>query len=109
MFRNYLIIAWRNLIRQRVFSLINIAGLSVGLAACLLIALFVADEMTFDRFHKNADQIYRVIFYKKLPGQEVETIAVHSALGDVLKQEFPEVAATTRLSNHREAQFFYKN
>ncbi|HEY1214046.1 MAG TPA: ABC transporter permease, partial [Bryobacteraceae bacterium] len=58
MFRNYLTIALRTIARNRVFSLINIVGLSIGLACCLLIFLYAKDELTFDRFHRNVDRLY---------------------------------------------------
>ena len=61
MFSNYLKTAWRNLIKNKVFSFINIAGLSVGMAACLLILQYVSFELSYDRFNKNAADIYRVI------------------------------------------------
>jgi hypothetical protein len=60
MFRNYITIALRNLTRNRVFSFINIAGLSLGLACCLLILLYAKDELSFDRFQKNGASLYRI-------------------------------------------------
>ncbi|HWB26484.1 MAG TPA: ABC transporter permease [Chitinophagaceae bacterium] len=60
MFRNYFKIAWRNLLRNKIYSLINIAGLSIGLACAMLIMLYVQDEVSYDRFHKNASQVYRI-------------------------------------------------
>lgn len=61
MFRNYLLTAWRNLLRSRVYSIINIAGLTLGLTCVMLIVLYVKDEVSYDRFHKNAENIYRVV------------------------------------------------
>ena len=60
MFKNYIKIAFRSLLRGKAHSLINILGLSLGIGVCILIVLFVRDEWTFDKFHKNADRIYRV-------------------------------------------------
>ncbi len=60
MFRNYFKTAWRNLTRNKVYSFINIAGLSFGLACAMLIMLYVKDEISFDRFHKNVNDIYRI-------------------------------------------------
>ena len=60
MFRNYFKTAFRNLARNKVYSFINIAGLSMGLACAMLIMLYVKDEVSFDRFHKNASNIYRI-------------------------------------------------
>jgi len=55
---NYIKIAWRNLTKQKLYSLINISGLAVGLAVCMMIMMYVAHEMSYDRFHKNADRIF---------------------------------------------------
>jgi putative ABC transport system permease protein len=52
-FKNYLIIAFRNILKQKTYSLINIAGLAIGIACCILILLFVNDELNYDKFHKN--------------------------------------------------------
>lgn len=60
MFRNFLKIAWRNLIKNKVFSFINIAELAIGLSCFLLIALYVMDELNYDRYNINADRIYRI-------------------------------------------------
>src|SRR5678815_1161619 len=60
MFRNYFKIAFRNLARNKIYSFINIAGLGIGLACALLIMLYVKDEVSFDRFHKNVNNIYRI-------------------------------------------------
>ena len=61
MFRNYLVVAWRNLVRQRLYSAINVAGLAIGMACCVLILLFVQDELSYDRFNGKAARIYRII------------------------------------------------
>ena len=60
MFRNYLVIAFRNILRHFSVSSMNLAGLSLGLACTMMIFLWVTDELSFDRFHKNADRLYRV-------------------------------------------------
>src|SRR6478752_8668250 len=60
MFKNYFKTAFRNLVRKKVYSFINIAGLSLGLACTMLIILYVKDEVSFDRFHKNVNNIYRI-------------------------------------------------
>ncbi|MEM6843865.1 MAG: ABC transporter permease, partial [Bacteroidota bacterium] len=61
MLRSYLKIAYRNLLKNKVFSLINILGLAIGMAACLLILQYVTFELSYDNFHKKGDQIYRVV------------------------------------------------
>src|SRR5215470_15580942 len=61
MFKNYFKTAFRNLARNKVYSFINVAGLSLGLACAMLIMLYVKDEVSFDRFHKNVNNIYRIV------------------------------------------------
>lgn len=89
MLRNYIKIAWRNLTRNRSFTLINTLGLSVGLAVCLVIMLFVVRELTFDTFHEASDRIYRVVAQEK-EGGEVRP-ALMEDLGMSLDAEYPEV------------------
>ena len=60
MLRSYLLVAWRNLSRNKALSFINIAGLAIGLACCMLIVLYTKDEVSFDRFHAKKDQLYRL-------------------------------------------------
>ncbi len=61
MLKNYLITAIRNILRHKTYSFINIAGLAVGMAACLLILLYVEHELSYDRFHERVDRIYRIV------------------------------------------------
>jgi len=72
---NYLSVAWRNLLKNKLHSSINIFGLSIGLATCMMIALYVRDETTFDRFWAKADSLYRIDTYITLPGQETRAVA----------------------------------
>lgn len=60
MFKNYLKVAFRNILKHKFFSFINILGMTIGVTACLLIALYVSDELSYDRFHEHADRIYQV-------------------------------------------------
>ena len=77
MIRNYLKIAWRNLWRSKGFSFINITGLAAGLACFIIIALYVADELSYDRYHEKADRIYRINSYILFGGNELN-LAVSS-------------------------------
>ena len=96
MLNNYLKTAWRNLKRYKGYSFINIAGLAVGMAAFILIMLFVQYELSYDRYHKNADKIYRVIEEK--PGQASPISAeIPSPMAPVLMDEYPEVISATRI------------
>ncbi|WP_421827403.1 ABC transporter permease [Larkinella sp.] len=92
MFRNYLKIAWRNLKRNKTFSLINILGLALGMACSLVILLWVQDERAMDRFHANDDRIYRVMENQAWAGQDVSTTpSTPGILAENLKKDFPEV------------------
>ena len=97
MLRNYLKIAWRNLLRNRAFAAINIVGLAIGMATCLLIGLFVFDELSYDRFHTNADRIYRVVLRGKLNGEQIREANVMPPVAQTLQSRFPEVQQTMRL------------
>ncbi len=98
MFRNYLAAALRNLVRNRVYASINIAGLALGFTAALLIALFVRDELSYDRFFPDYQHIYLVGSETSLPGRATETPDVTPGdLAPLLKADFPEVGAITRL------------
>lgn len=97
MIRNYLKIAWRNLTKNKGFSIINITGLSSGLACFILIALYVMDELSYDKYNQKADRIYRVDTDIRFGGNEFR-MAVNSApMGTVLKKEYPQVQQYTRV------------
>jgi putative ABC transport system permease protein len=98
MLKNYWMVAWRNLVRNKLFSFINIAGLAIGLSVCLLIYQYVQFEQSYDRFHKNAGQIYRVpITYPKSTSLSAGTATNHPAVGPAMKADFPEVEEFARL------------
>ena len=88
--------AIRNLKRQKVYSFINIAGLSVGLACCILIVLYVHFELSFDGHHQNADRIYRVIEIEYRDGKQDFSASAPAPLGPALAQEFPEISRSVR-------------
>lgn len=98
MLRSYFIVAWRNLLRNKVFSLINISGLAIGLAVGFLIYQYVQVELSYDRFHKNADRIYRLpISYSGSFSSLRPSATTHPAMGPMLKADLPEVEDFTRL------------
>ncbi|WKN41008.1 ABC transporter permease [Tunicatimonas pelagia] len=96
MIKNYLKIAFRNLLKQRFYSVINVLGLAIGLAVCLLIALFVLDEMSYDRYHTNADQIYRVRLSYSLGGQSGDFPIASAPLARTMAETYPEVENAVR-------------
>jgi putative ABC transport system permease protein len=100
MFNNYLKIALRNIFKHKGYSLINIIGLAIGMACCLLILLYVNDELSYDRYHENADRIYRVIEEVRLEGVGEESSSMPFPTGDTLPMEYPDaVEASVRFFN----------
>jgi putative ABC transport system permease protein len=97
MFFNYLKTSIRNLLRYKGYTLINIAGMTLGLAAAILILLFVLDELSYDRFHKDADRIYRVSVQAKVQGPELHAAVSCVPIGPTLVKEQPGVEQYTRL------------
>jgi putative ABC transport system permease protein len=109
MFKSYMTIALRILSKQKIYALINIAGLSIGIACTLFIFLWVKDELSFDRYHKNADRIYRVIKHGKGGGKESYTAMSPAPLAKALCDEFPEILHATRISDDSSRFFRYKD
>ncbi len=98
MLRNYMKIALRNIIRQKGFSFINIVGLAVGMTCCILILLWIQDEMSYDRFHENADTLYRVTEHQYNSSGDYFPVTVTPwPLAEGLKEEYPEIIESARL------------
>ncbi len=97
MLRNYIKTAIRSLIKNKGFTAINVLGLALGLAACLLIVLYVADELSYDRYNASAGRIYRVDEDLKLGDNAVKYAVTMPPLANTLKQDFPEVEDAVRL------------
>ena len=97
MIKNYLKVAFRNIRRHKGFSFINIAGLAIGLACCLLITIWVLDELSYDRFHENAANLYRVEEDQHYSGRIFYVYVTPYPLGPALKAEIPEIMDATRL------------
>lgn len=96
MFQNYLKIAFRNLLRNKVFSFINIVGLAVSMSVCLLIINLIADQKSYDQFHTNKDRIYRVMTHGK-NGNDFQTASSALPLAHKLKKEFTGIERTASL------------
>ena len=94
MLKNYLKIALRSLKRRRGYAFLNIAGLAIGLACCLLLLLYVQDELSYDRFHDKADQIYRLIEVGTFDEIEEASAGIPFPVAPALRQDFPEITAT---------------
>jgi putative ABC transport system permease protein len=97
MIKNYLKTAYRSLLKNKGFTTINVLGLTLGIATCLLIVFYVMDELSFDRFNDNADRIYRVNNDIKFGGMENSYAVAPPPAAMALKADFPEVEQVTRL------------
>lgn len=96
MLKNYLKIAIRNLVKNKVYSFLNISGLAVGMAGVIIITLYVRDELSYDRYHKNADRIFRVTISTEA-AEMPSWIGSPAPLGPAFKQKFPEIEAFVRI------------
>jgi len=98
MFKHYLKVALRNLRRHGAYSLLNIVGLAIGIASCILCLLFVQEELSYDRYHVNAERIYRVTVDLTTAGQPLRPFAIASPpMGPAIAENFPEVLSAVRL------------
>src|SRR5687768_14675775 len=97
MLKNYLKIAARNLLKNKLYSGINILGLSIGLTCCLAIGLYIYDEFSYDRFHPGGANIYRVIEHQEILGKGYDLAVTPGKLGPSLKNDFPQVLQACRL------------
>jgi putative ABC transport system permease protein len=99
MIKNYFKTAFRNLWRNKTFSIIKILGLSIGLTVCMLIFLYTKDEISYDRFHKNKAQLHRIIQTFRFGKEPVQTIGITNAiLGEAFAKEIPEVQQYVRIN-----------
>ncbi len=96
MLKNYLNVALRNLKRHKLYSFINISGMAIGLACCMVIFMYVRHELAFDRFHENSERIYRAVVGEYQNGQWIYSVGTPEPLGAALEQELPEVEKSVR-------------
>lgn len=109
MLKNYLKIALRNLDRQKGFSFINIFGLAIGIACCLLIFLYVTDELSYDKHHAKADRIHRVAKQRIAGGNEFNSVWSQVPMGPAIEENFAEVDEAIRFWNAFEPLLGYEN
>jgi putative ABC transport system permease protein len=98
MLKNYFKITLRTIKQHKEYSLINIAGLAMGIACCILILLWVKDELSFDKFNRNVDHLYRIVVELSFEGQTLHVSRTPSAVGPALLEEIPEVINSVRYS-----------
>jgi predicted permease len=109
MIKNYMKIAFRNIIRHKGYSFLNIFGLAAGMACCILIGLWVLDELNYDRFHENASSICRVESDQDYSGRTLHIYWTPHPLGPALKDEIPEIEDATRALNLRAQLLRYED
>ena len=97
MLRNYIKIAWRNIKKNKVFSVINITGLSLGISVCFIIMLYVQDELSYDNYNAHSDRIARIQLKASINGGEINEASVMAPVAQAVKTDFPEVEDATRL------------
>ncbi|MFC2156712.1 ABC transporter permease [Acidobacteriota bacterium] len=98
MFQNYLKTALRNIVRQKSHSIITISGLAIGIACCLLIFLYVTDELSYDGFHSKSDRLYRLTTNLNMSGKERKLAVTSAPMANIFKASIPEVVNSTRFS-----------
>ncbi|MBN3518580.1 ABC transporter permease [Algoriphagus lutimaris] len=112
MFKNYLKIAYRNLLKKKVYSFINILGLGIGMACCVLIFMFVQDELSYDQFNEKGDRIYRVVHGYFSEDEQAESnsrenywVWGNAPVGPALELDFPEIEKVVRFSGKADILF----
>src|SRR6188768_2176302 len=110
MFRNHFKTAWRNLVKYKFISFINLFGLTIGLTCCLLILAYILNELSFDRYNKNADNIYRVTrsFNNQDGVVSLNLSTISPPFGYYLPTDFPEIQKMTRLLDNGITPLRYK-
>jgi putative ABC transport system permease protein len=106
MFKNYIKIGWRSIVRQGGFTIINIAGLATGLTCCICIGLYIYDEYSVDRFHSRGNHIYRVIEDQNIGDDHYRLAVTPGPLGPALKNDFEEIQDVCRIGKVRQVSVF---
>jgi putative ABC transport system permease protein len=109
MIKNYLVVAWRNLVKNKVYSFINITGLAIGLASFLLIALYMMDELSYDRYNDKADRIYRINSDIRFGGGDLHLPVTSDMMGQLLKKDYPMIEQYTRIYASSGSKLIKKN
>jgi hypothetical protein len=108
MFKSQMKTAWRSAVKHKAFSAINVAGLAIGMACCLLILFWVQDELSYDRFHGNAGRIFRIVSdWTKYDWNGVE--GTPAPLAPAIQSELPEIERAARFATQNRMVFRYKD
>jgi putative ABC transport system permease protein len=109
MFRNYLKIAWRNLLKNKTYSFINIAGLAAGMAVAMIIGLWISDEVSANRQFKNYESVYQVMMHQTFDGKRGTQTALPYPLGEELKTKYPDFKAVAMCDWGQSHSLVYKD
>ena len=110
MFKNYLRIAIRNLSKDKFYSTINVLGLALGITSCLLIMIFISDELSYDRMHHKAERIYRVNEFMETDGSGERSSSLPFIVGSTLASEYPSIIENqVRLFNYQSPTLLLEN
>lgn len=109
MIQNYLKVSWRNLKRDKSYSLINVFGLAIGIAACLMISLYIIDELSYDKFHDNSDRTYRLYVDGQFGNNKFLSPYIPNPAKDALLDEFSQVESVTQFFDRDQVRFEYEN
>src|SRR6056297_1222661 len=96
MFKNYMKITYRNLLKYKRYSFVNIVGLALGLAVCIMIFLYIKNELSYDKYHKYKDRIYRVERYGVFNGKDYHYPNISAKMGPTLAEELPDISQYVR-------------
>src|SRR4029079_9077365 len=109
MIKNYLLLAIKHLRKQKVFSFINILGLTVGITCCFMIFLFIMNELSYDNFHRNGKNIYRVMRVANNNGEKREIPYLSPPYGPALKNDYPDAVQNSVRVMHDNDLISYNN
>ena len=109
MFRNYLKTSWRNLTRDKSYTLINIFGLAIGVAACLLITLYILDELSYDTFHDRSDRIYRVYTDGQFGNNRFRSVLTPNPMKEALLSDYSQVESVTQFFKQDQVNIQYED
>src|ERR1051325_8001640 len=98
MIKNYFKTAWRNLTRNKLFSIINITGLSIGIACCIFIFLYIQLEWSYDKYNANAGRIYRLVEILHMPKEDNARAVTSPPMAPLLQANFPEIQKVVRIN-----------
>ncbi|MFD2514930.1 ABC transporter permease [Pontibacter locisalis] len=107
MLNNYLLIFWRILLRNKVYTALNIIGLAIGISSCILITLYIQDELSYDKHFDKSDRIYKIASTISMQGDEQQTSTVPYGVGPALAQMYPDIEAFVRLQGTSKQTVWY--